>query len=220
MADRQEVREAQAVSAADADPTLSADLLIDIVSQDGRILWASETQAELLGIYDGPISGLDASAFYAPDSYARIQQASRNSGRSDHATTLELTLLARSGRSFRTLARARPVRFDGQAALRLVKMDLAAVGNAYRRLEEDLNTLQSMLETANEAHWGIHFLEPVDTTLPKEEVIRQVFENQSVWRMCNPAMARIYQLPETVDFNEQDVRLYWPRSAANERFVD
>jgi PAS domain-containing protein len=87
-------------------------------------------------------------------------------------------------------------------------------------MEDDFRTLQAMVETSNEAHWGIVFLEPVDTTLPKSEVIRQVFENQSVWRMCNPAMARIYQLPESVDFNEQDVRLYWPRSAANEKFVD
>lgn len=205
---------------AEAELSLQPDLLIDVIAHDGRILWSNETQTERLGIYDGTIAGLDSAAFYTPESHARIQQAVRGGGRIDPAATLDLTLVARSGRTIRCVARARAMQIDGQAAVRLVKMELGAVGNSYRRLEDDLRALQSMLESANEAHWGIFFLEPVDTTLPKEEVIRQVFENQSVWRMCNPAMAQIYQLPETLDFNEQDVRLYWPRSAPNERFVE
>ena len=205
---------------AEAGLSLQADLLIDVISREGRVLWFNEAQAELLGTYDREIAGYDAAAFYTPDSFVQIQQILANRSRSEHGSTLELTLLARGGRPIRTLARTRFVRVNGEVALRLAKMDYGPVGSRHRQTEDNLRTLQSMVETSNEAHWGIVFLEPVDTTLPKSEVIRQVFENQSVWRMCNPAMARIYQLPESLDFNEQDVRLYWPRSAANEKFVD
>ncbi|MNO74719.1 PAS fold protein [compost metagenome] len=37
--------------------------------------------------------------------------------------------------------------------------------------------------------------------------------------MCNRAMADIYEMPADVDFSQQPVRLYWPRSPANEAFV-
>ena len=80
------------------------------------------------------------------------------------------------------------VRFQGEPALRLAKLDYGPVGNHYRRLEDDVRMLKSMVETSNEAHWSIAFIEPVDTTLPRADVVQQVFENQSVWRMCNPAM--------------------------------
>jgi PAS domain-containing protein len=199
---------------------LRPDLLIDVISRDGEVLWFNETQAELLGTYDNEVAGMDAGAFYSPESLRLILQVLRNRSRTDHAGTLELTLLARGGRTIATLARARLIRWKGEMALRLVKIDLGPVGGRFRQVEEDLRTLSSMVETSTEAHWSIAFLEPVDTTLPKSEVVRQVFENQSVWRLCNPAMARIYNIPESVEFNDQDVRLYWPRSAANERFVE
>jgi PAS domain-containing protein len=218
MADLEEVRRRFAESGAAV--SVQPDLLIDIISDDGHILWSNETQLERLGIYGAAVTGMNASAFYTVESYGAIQQLLRGGGRTDLATTLELTLMTRSGRSIRCIARARAVQVADQSAVQLIKMEMGAVGNSYRRLESDYIALKGILETANEAHWGNFFLEPVDTTLPKEEVINQVFENQSVWRMCNPAMARLYQLPETLDFNEQDVRLYWPRSAANERFVE
>ncbi len=206
--------------APDAGPALGDDLLVDVISLDGRILWLNDLQAERIGTYDREISGYDASAFYTPESFGEIEHLLRHRSRTEHATTLELTLLAPGGRPVRTLARARFVRFRGEMALRLAKMDYGPVGNRYKRLEDDFRMLNSVLETSSEAHWSIVFLEPVDTTLPRPEVVRQVFENQSVWRFCNQAMARVYQIPETVDFNEQEVRLYWPRSAVNEQFVE
>ena len=204
----------------DASLSLAEDMLVDVISLDGRILWLNELQAELLGAYDRDLAGYDAAAFYTVESFAEIRQLLRHRSRAEHASTIDLTLLGAGGRPIRTLARARFIRFQGEPALRLAKLDYGPVGNHYRRLEDDVRMLKSMVETSNEAHWSIAFIEPVDTTLPRADVVQQVFENQSVWRMCNPAMARIYQLPETMDFNEQDVRLYWPRSAANEQFVE
>lgn len=204
----------------DASLSLAEDMLVDVISLDGRILWLNELQAELLGAYDRDLAGYDAAAFYTVESFAEIRQLLRHRSRAEHASTIDVTLLGAGGRPIRTLARARFIRFQGEPALRLAKLDYGPVGNHYRRLEDDVRMLKSMVETSNEAHWSIAFIEPVDTTLPRADVVQQVFENQSVWRMCNPAMARIYQLPETMDFNEQDVRLYWPRSAANEQFVE
>jgi hypothetical protein len=65
----------------------------------------------------------------------------------------------------------------------------------------------------------IEFVEPVDIRQTPDEIVRQVFENRSYWRMCNRAMAAIYEMPADVDFGQQPVRLYWPRSPANEEFV-
>jgi PAS domain-containing protein len=59
----------------------------------------------------------------------------------------------------------------------------------------------------------------VDITGAPDEIVRQVFENRSYWRMCNRAMADVYEMPADVDFGQQPVRLYWPRSPANEEFV-
>jgi PAS domain-containing protein len=59
----------------------------------------------------------------------------------------------------------------------------------------------------------------VDINTSPDEIVRQVFENDSHWRLCNRAMADVYEMPSDVDFNQQPVRLYWPRSPANEEFV-
>jgi PAS domain-containing protein len=69
------------------------------------------------------------------------------------------------------------------------------------------------------AYWCIEFAEAVDITVSIDEVVRQVFENRSYWRMCNRAMADVYEMPSDFDFGQQPVRLYWPRSPANEEFV-
>jgi PAS domain-containing protein len=76
-----------------------------------------------------------------------------------------------------------------------------------------------MLQSAKVAYWCIEFAEAVDINNSPDEIVRQVFENDSHWRLCNRAMADVYEMPSDVDFNQQPVRLYWPRSPANEEFV-
>jgi PAS domain S-box-containing protein len=67
--------------------------------------------------------------------------------------------------------------------------------------------------------WCIEFSEPVDLELGEHEIIRQVFENDCHWLLCNETMARFYQLPEGLDMNLQPVSLYFPRNAENEAFI-
>ena len=79
--------------------------------------------------------------------------------------------------------------------------------------------LRTFVDTSRDALFCIEFLEPVDLTAPESEIVRQVFENECVWRMCNTAMARLYKLPEGRDFNAQNVRFVFPRNPENEQFV-
>lgn len=85
------------------------------------------------------------------------------------------------------------------------------------RLENEV--LRTFVDTSRDALFCIEFLEPVDLTAPESEIVRQVFENECVWRMCNTAMARLYKLPEGRDFNAQNVRFVFPRNPENEEFV-
>lgn len=75
------------------------------------------------------------------------------------------------------------------------------------------------VQTSSEAMWCIEFSEPVDLTLGEHEIVRQVFENECHWLMCNEAMGRLYDLPEGVDLNRQPVSLYFPRNPENEAFI-
>ncbi|MFG1392401.1 PAS domain-containing protein [Xanthobacter agilis] len=196
------------------------DLLIDVVGEDGRLLWANERQNRAVGLPADLIAGLPIDALYTPDSADTVAALLRHAADGGHLPACELTLVGRGGRSLRTLAQPRYVTWHGRTALALTKMDFGAVGLKHQELEDDARLLGAIVRNATEAHWAIVFLEPVDTTQPKAEVIRQVFENQSVWRMCNTPMARLYELPDDMDLNSRDVRLQWPRSAANERFVN
>ncbi len=78
---------------------------------------------------------------------------------------------------------------------------------------------KSFVQAASEAMWCIDFSEPVDLRCGVHEIVRQVFENECRWLMCNEAMARLYDLPEGMDLNDQPVSLYFPRNQENEAFV-
>lgn len=95
----------------------------------------------------------------------------------------------------------------------------AHLRNEIARLKGENEMLRSFVATSRDALWCIEFDEPVDLTAPEAEVIRQVFENESHWRLCNDAMARLYKLPADRDFNSQNVRFVFPRNTENEEFV-
>lgn len=88
-----------------------------------------------------------------------------------------------------------------------------------KKLRKENEMLRSFVSTSRDALWCIEFVEPVDLTAPEAEIIRQVFENECYWRLCNTAMARLYKLPEDQDFNAQNVRFVFPRNPENEDFV-
>ena len=85
------------------------------------------------------------------------------------------------------------------------------------RLENEV--LRTFVDTSRDALFCIEFLEPVDLTAPESEIVRQVIENEFVWRKCNTAMAILNKLPEGMEFNQQNVRFVFPRNPENEQFV-
>lgn len=86
-------------------------------------------------------------------------------------------------------------------------------------LAERVEILSQMIGAATEACWCIEFLEPVDTSLAEDEIVARIFSNQSRWRACNEAMARLYRVPEGLDFNIQPVSRYFPATEINRRMV-
>jgi hypothetical protein len=96
---------------------------------------------------------------------------------------------------------------------------LGSLGHRLREMHNANEVMSQMLQSAKVAYWCIEFAEAVNINNTPDEIVRQVFENDSHWRLCNRAMADVYEMPSDVDFNQQPVRLYWPRSPANEAFV-
>jgi PAS domain S-box-containing protein len=86
-------------------------------------------------------------------------------------------------------------------------------------LRQENSMLRNFVNASRDALFCIEFKEPIDLTAPETEIIRQTFENESVWRLCNPAMARLYKLPDELDFNEQDVHFVFGQNPENEEFV-
>ncbi len=97
---------------------------------------------------------------------------------------------------------------------------LAELSDAYAaEMIAQAEILSAMLGTAPEAFWCIEYQEPVDLDLSEDSVIDQFFRNARCWRACNPAMARLYQLPHGVDFHDQPVSRYFPETPVNRAMV-
>lgn len=79
--------------------------------------------------------------------------------------------------------------------------------------------LRGFIETSPEAMWCIEFSEPVDVGQGERETVRQVFENDCHWLLCNEALVRLYGLPGGLDIEREPVAHYFPRSPENEAFI-
>lgn len=79
--------------------------------------------------------------------------------------------------------------------------------------------LAAILAASNDACWCMEFGQPVDLTVPDDEIVRQVFENAPYWRLTNPAMARLYRLDPALDFNSRPPSEIFPRNPRNEEYV-
>lgn len=191
--------------------------LVDVVSAEGRILWANAAQHAALGWPEDALIATDLDRAYSAASVARIEAVFRRDPAAGQIPPLELNLLHADGRAVRTLAKA-TLALDGRS-LTLSKQELGALGARLERLERDNQLLRRFADAGNEAHWCIEFGEPIDISLPTDEIVHRVFTHPSYWRLCNQAMARLYGLPQHLDLSTQSVRLHWPRSVENESFV-
>lgn len=79
--------------------------------------------------------------------------------------------------------------------------------------------LRDIFLAQNDAGWCMDFGRPVDLTVPDQEIVRQVFENDPFWRLTNPAMARFYRLDPSKRFEDRHPSEIFPRSPQNEAYV-
>ncbi|MCJ1887600.1 PAS domain-containing protein [Pseudomonas sp. LA21] len=195
-------------------------LLSDSLTSQGRFIEVSAEQTDQLGYPPGSLDGQGIEQVYTAESVNALHQLFANPPADERVQDLELTLIRHNGGLLPVLASGVLQWRDGEPArLHLVKMPLGPISRRLGELQSANEVMSQMLFSARVAYWCIEFAESVDVRETPDEIVRQVFENRSYWRMCNRAMANIYEMPADVDFSEQPVRLYWPRSPANEEFV-
>jgi len=190
------------------------------VAENGQLLDASVSLSDQLGYVAAELRNFRIERIFSAESVHLLHNLFASPPPDEKLHHLELTLIRHGNSLYPVLASGL---FEwGEARVPTVHLALMPLGPLNHRLNELQNAnevMSQMLYSAKVAYWCIEWLDPVDITGAPDEVVRQVFENRSHWRMCNRAMADVYEMPADVDFNQQPVRLYWPRSPANEEFV-
>jgi PAS domain S-box-containing protein len=180
------------------------DVLID---QCGRI---GGSAGALLGTQLRCLSGSEQAPL--PDILARLT--------ADRPVISPLRLQGSTGQSVPVLAALWPAVDDlGEHCIRVVALDEIERDEYVRNVENRAELLAAFIDVSTEAMWCMEYTEPVDLSCGVNEIIRQVFENDCHWRMCNAAMAKLYNLPDGLDFNRQPVSAYFRRTPENEAFV-
>lgn len=197
-----------------------AQPLSSTVSAHGQLVSLSASLSDQLGYAPEELLNQPIERFYSVESVRALQSLFANPPADEQVHSLELTLIRHNGGPLHVVAcgllewhSVKPAR------LHLLKIPLGALAHRLREMHNANEVMSQMLQSAKVAYWCIEFAEAVDINTSPDEIVRQVFENDSHWRVCNRAMAEVYEMPSDVDFNQQPVRLYWPRSPANEEFV-
>ncbi len=198
----------------------TAPVLYDVIGHDGRVEVCNRTQSELLGYGDRDLVGASIEQIYTTRSAETLRDLVARCPADGASQDMVLQMRHRDGSLLDVTANTGSVSTEGrESGLCTVKTRLGGVFQRLHQLERDNEVLRGFVQPARDACWCIEFFEPVDLTAPEDEVIRQMFENQCSWRLCNDAMARLYEYPSGVEFNEQDVREVFRRNTENEDFV-
>jgi len=198
-------------------PTPSAaeldTLLIDWIDEDGHIAAINDVEARELGI---EVTGsLPLERVYSSASAQLLRAVARG----EQSADASFPVWVNSAR-YNEIPMIASVLGDGSRGLAVVKQALSpSVLGIGPELIERVEILSQMIGAATEACWCIEFLEPVDTSLAEEEIVGRIFSNQSCWRACNEAMARLYRVPEGLDFNTQAVSRYFPDTNINRQMI-
>lgn len=194
--------------------------LTSTLSADGLLVSLSESLSDQLGYAPEESLHQPIERFYSVESVRALRLLFANPPADEQVHSLELTLIRHNGGLLHVIASGLlEWRSVQPARLHLLNIALGALGHRVREMHNANEVMSQMLQSAKVAYWCIEFAEAVDINNSPDEIVRQVFENDSHWRLCNRAMADVYEMPSDVDFNQQPVRLYWPRSPANEEFV-
>ena len=127
--------------------------------------------------------------------------------------------IGRNGLPLRIAGLVERIEVDGRALLRFSACYHPRSDKWLEKLILSEEVLSGFVQNSSEAMWCIEYSEPVDITLSEREIVRQVFENDCHWLLCNQALSRLYGLPAGLDVNSQPVSLYFPRIPENEEFI-
>lgn len=196
-----------------------APALLFLLSPGGRILHCNPAAATALGRTAEELIGRNLEAFVDRESEPPLRRLLAETDGEAHEAAVEFRLVAGDGE--RLLLRGRLRRFDlgGRRIYCLAALECC---DLFRRLGEITHlhdVLRGLVDTSCEPMWCIEYAEPVDVTAGDREIVRQVFENECYWGVCNRAFTRLYNLPDDLDIRRQPVNLYFPRSPENEAFV-
>ncbi|GAB80196.1 PAS domain-containing protein [Shimwellia blattae] len=189
------------------------------VSENGLLLNVSPALSDQLGYAPPQMRGFGISRVFTAESIRQLRNLFACPPADEKLPHLELTLIQHTGSLYPVLACGLLERRNDAPRIHLAFIPLGPLSNQLRELQNANDVMSQMLYSARVAYWCIEWFDPVDITATTDEVVRQVFENRSCWRMCNRTMAEVYEMPADVVFNQQPVHLYWPRSPANEEFV-
>lgn len=181
-------------------------LLVDWIDGDGRICAVNAAEARELAISLEEKESVPLERIYSSTS-AQILRGLAREGQ-PFASGLAVWVNSPQYSEVPMIATVVP---DPARGIAVIKQPLPeSVLGIGPELAERVEILSQMIGAATEACWCIEFLEPVDTAQAEDEIIERIFSNQSRWRACNEAMARLYRVPEGLDFNVQPVSRYFP----------
>ena len=191
------------------------NLMIDWIDANGRICAVNDFEARELGVERSETGGLPLERIYSSTTAELLRAIARGEQAID--ATIPVWVNSPAFSEVPMIASVVP---DAGRGLAVIKQVLSpAVLGMDPELTERVEILSQMIGAANEACWCIEFLEPVDTSLAEEEIVERIFANESRWRACNEAMARLYRVPEGLDFNTQPVSRYFPATDVNRQMV-
>ena len=190
-------------------------LMVDWIDAEGRIRAVNALEARELAVTIADGESLPLERVYSSTS----AQALRAIARGDQPASSGIAVWVNSPQ-YSEIPMIAAVLPDASRGIVVVKQPLpASVLGIGPELAERVEILSQMIGAATEACWCIEFLEPVDTSLAEDEIVERIFANQSRWRACNEAMARLYRVPDGTDFNLQPVSRYFPATEINRQMV-
>jgi hypothetical protein len=152
------------------------------------------------------LCGTILSTFADARTQTRLGEFYTQVGSCDEASTIPLRFWLTDGSFAVFLAVIAPFADAGRARqVRVIGLDDRERSGYIAGLESKVKMLDTVIETSAEAMWCMEFSEPVNLRSSAQEIVRQVFENKCHWIMCNQAMARLFDLPDGVDFIRQPV---------------
>ncbi|WP_058599202.1 PAS domain-containing protein [Aureimonas ureilytica] len=190
-------------------------VFVDRIDERGRISYLNEYEARALGWSAVKLQGEPLETIYSSQSAKMIRGLATkvDQGKCSFPVWMksvanqEIPLIATAFR-------------DAEQGWVILKQLLTPdVLDTAVELVERVEILSQMIGSATEACWCIEFLEPIDVSLAEDEIVDRIFSHQKRWRACNDAMARLYRIPDGLDFNTQPVERYFPDTSVNRRMV-